>query len=98
MKLIISVNKQCKNKESQPAHGWLNINESLQWLQGWVSAGYGWCATHFVHEHHRRADNARNSSCIVVDVDGDCTLEQFWNTDTAKSWCAATYTSASHTI
>ena len=96
MKLILSVNKQCKNKQSQPAHSWLNITEPLEWLQGWVSAGYGWCATHFVH-NHRRADNARNSSCVVVDVDGDCTLEQFWNTDTAKSWCAATYTSASHT-
>nr|BDD45500.1 hypothetical protein 12 [Paracoccaceae bacterium] len=96
MKLIISVNKQCKNKQSQPAHGWLNITEPIEWLQGWVSAGYGWCATHFVGRH-RRADNSRSSSCIVVDFDGDCRLDAFWSTDTAKQWCAATYTSSSHT-
>ena len=96
MKLRIAVNGGCKNKESQPAYDWLNINESLEWLQGWVSAGYGWCATHFAGRH-RRQDNAVGSNLIVVDIDGDTTLGRFWQTDTARNWCVATYTSASHT-
>ena len=96
MKLRIAVHKDCRNKEKQPAHGWLNIEESLTWLQGWVGAGYGWCATHFVGRH-RRVDNASGSNMIVVDIDGDTTLEKFWATDTARNWCVATYTTASHT-
>ena len=96
MKLRISVHKDCRNKEKQPAHGWLNIEESLSWLQGWVGAGYGWCATHFVGRH-RRVDNASGSNLVVVDIDGDTTLDAFWATDTARNWCIATYTTASHT-
>ncbi len=96
MKLRIAVHKDCRNKEKQPAHGWLNIEESLTWLQGWVGAGYGWCATHFVGRH-RRVDNASGSNLVVVDIDGDTTLEKFWATDTARNWCVATYTTASHT-
>ena len=96
MKLRISVHKDCRNKEKQPAHGWLNIEESLSWLQGWVGAGYGWCATHFVGRH-RRVDNASGSNLVVVDIDGDTTLDAFWATDTARNWCVATYTTASHT-
>lgn len=96
MKLRIAVHKDCRNKEKQPAHGWLNIEESLTWLRGWVEAGYGWCATHFV-SRHRRVDNASGSNLIVVDIDGDTTLNEFWNTDTARNWCVATYTTASHT-
>ena len=95
IKLRISVNKACKNKESQPAYDWLNINESLEWLQGWVSAGYGWCATHFAGRH-RRQDNAVGSNIIVIDFDGDTTLDRFWQAQTARDWCAATYTSSSH--
>ena len=96
MKLRIAVNRNCKNKETQPAHDWQNIEESLEWLKGWVSAGYGWCSTHFA-ERHRRADNAVGSNLVVVDIDGDTTLGRFWQTDTARNWCVATYTSASHT-
>ena len=96
MKLRISVHKDCRNKEKQPAHGWLNIEESLTWLRGWVGAGYGWCATHFVGRH-RRVDNASGSNLVVVDIDGDTTLDAFWATDTARNWCIATYTTASHT-
>jgi predicted P-loop ATPase len=96
MKLRISVHKDCRNKEKQPAQGWLNIEESLNWLQGWVGAGYGWCATHFVGRH-RRVDNASGSNLVVVDIDGDTTLDAFWATDTARNWCVATYTTASHT-
>ena len=98
MTLQIAVNKHCFNKENvtDTASGWLNINESLDWLQGWVQAGYGWCATHFI-DRYRRSDNARGSNVVVVDIDGDTTLGRFWQTDTARDWCGATYTSASHT-
>ena len=91
------MNKNCKNKENpNVAHNWSNILVDLDWLLGWVGAGYGWCATHFA-ERHRKADKAHGSNIIVIDFDGDCTLNAFWHTDTAKNWCAATYTSFSHT-
>ena len=61
-----------------------------------MTAGYGWCATHFA-DRHRKADNSRGSNMIVVDFDGDTTLGRFWQTDTARDWCIATYTSSSHT-
>ena len=50
MKLKIAVNKNCKNKTNpqKVAKGWLNIYEDVEWLEGWVKAGYGWTATHFV--------------------------------------------------
>ncbi len=97
MKLKIAVNKNCKNKSNpQVASGFLNIFEDIEWLQGWVQAGYAWCATHFA-DRHRNSENSRGSNLVVIDIDGDFTLQQFWATDTAKNWCKATYTSASHT-
>ena len=33
---------------------------------------------------------------VVIDIDGDTTLARFWSSDTARQWCAATYTSNSH--
>ena len=41
-------------------------------------------------------DNAAGSNVVVIDFDGDTTLARFWQTDTARAWCAATYTSFSH--
>ena len=97
MKIKIAVHKNCKNKTNpqQVAKGWSNIVEDLSWLEGWVKAGYGWCSTHF-HQRHRKSENASGSNMIVVDIDGDTTLDAFWNTPTAQAWCAGTYTSASH--
>ena len=46
---------------------------------------------------YRKADNASGSNMIVIDFDGDTRIRAFWATDTAQQWCAATYTSASHT-
>jgi len=98
MKLKIAVNKNCVNKSNpqKVATGWSNIFEDVDWLIGWVKAGFGWSATHFI-DHHRLTENASGSNLIVVDFDGDTTLERFWATDTATNWCGATYTSASHT-
>ncbi len=96
MKLRIAVHKSCKNKQSKPARDWQNILEDIDWLLGWVQNGYGWCATHF-NARHRKADNSAGSNMVVIDFDGDTTLARFWSSDTARQWCAATYTSASHT-
>jgi len=98
MKLKIAVNKNCKNKSNpqKVAKGWSNILEDVHWLMGWVKAGFGWTATHFV-DRHRKAENACGSNLVVIDFDGDTTLDAFWDTDTAKQWCVATYTSSSHT-
>ena len=94
----IAVNKGCKNKTNpqKVAKGWLNITEDVHWLEGWVKAGYGWCATWFA-DKHRLTENSSGSNIIVIDIDGDTTLARFWQTDTARTWCAATYTSSSHT-
>ena len=97
-KLKIAVHKDCKNKTNpqKVAKGWLNINEDVQWLEGWVKAGFGWCSTHFA-DRHRLTENSCGSNVIVIDIDGDTTLARFWQTDTARAWCSATYTSSSHT-
>ena len=96
--LKVAVNKNCVNKSNPQlvARGWSNVLVSVEWLMGWVEAGYGWCATHF-HDKHRKADNAAGSNLVVIDFDGDTSLQKFWATTTAKEWCLATYTSASHT-
>jgi len=97
MKIKLAVHKSCKNKTNpqKVATGWSNIVEDLDWLEGWVRAGYGWCSTHFLNRH-RKSENASGSNMIVVDIDGDTTLDAFWDTPTAQAWCAGTYTSASH--
>ena len=46
---------------------------------------------------HRLTENSCGSNVIVIDIDGDTTLARFWQTDTARNWCLATYTSSSHT-
>ena len=99
MKLKLSVHKSCKNKANpqKVARGWSNIYEDITWLLGWVQHGYGWTATHFV-DKHRKAENACGSNLVVIDFDGDTTLDKFWDTQTAKDWCIATYTSSSHTL
>ncbi len=84
------------NKEVKPSQGWSPQLAELKFLMKWVEAGHGWCATHFV-DRHRLADNARGSNVVVVDIDGDTTLDNFWSAQTALNWCAATYTSCSHT-
>jgi len=84
------------NKEAKPSQGWSPQLAELKFLMNWVAAGHGWCATHFVGRH-RLSDNARGSNVVVVDIDGDTTLDHFWNSPTALDWCAATYTSCSHT-
>ena len=98
MKLKIAVHKKCKNKTNpqKVAKGWSNILEDVEWLEGWVKAGYGWAATHFAGRH-RLTENSCGSNVIVIDIDGDTTLARFWQTDTARQWCIATYTSSSHT-
>ena len=97
MKIRIAVHKSCKNKTNpqKVATGWSNIIEDLSWLEGWVKAGYGWCATHFLNRH-RKSENASGRNIIVVDIDGDTDLDKFWSTDTATAWGVGTYTSASH--
>ena len=94
--LKVTVNKQLHNKDKKNvAAGWKNIYVDIDWLMGWVGAGYGWCATHF-RDRYRNGDNVDGSNMIVVDIDGDTTLSRFWSTQTARDWCVATYTSASH--
>ena len=96
MQLRVSIHQEMMNKEVKPSQGWSPQLFELKSLMKWVEAGHGWCATHFVNRH-RLAENARGSNVVVVDIDGDTTLDHFWNAPTALNWCAATYTSCSHT-
>ena len=96
--LKVAVNKNCLNKSNPQlvARGWSNVLVNIEWLMGWVRSGYGWTATHF-REKHRKAENSAGSNLVVIDFDGDTSLQKFWATTTASEWCLATYTSASHT-
>ena len=95
--LKIAVNKRLMNKEvANVASGWKNVYVTTEWLMGWVASGYAWCATHF-YDHYRKSDNVDGSNAIIIDFDGDTTLDNFWATTTAQEWCSGTYTSASHT-
>ena len=44
----------------------------------------------------RNTENCRASNLIILDVDGDITLEEFWAIPFAQRHCAFTYTSCSH--
>jgi hypothetical protein len=44
----------------------------------------------------RNNDSCRASNLIVLDVDGDLTLDEFWAIPFAQRHCALTYTSCSH--
>lgn len=97
LKLKLSLNDNCVDKTDphKLAKGWKPVEEDVDYLMKWVGKGWGWCATHFAGAHRKEA-NALCSNLIAVDVDGDCTLDDFWATQTAKDWCLCTYTSASH--
>ena len=100
MQIQIAANKSCINKTNpqQTANGWRNHQVDIPWLLEWVKQGYGWCACFFI-DRYRKGDNVcwkNGTNLVVVDFDGDARLEQFWETQTARDWCAATYTSSSH--
>jgi len=44
----------------------------------------------------RRSESCRRSNLIVLDVDGDLSLDEFWAIPLAQRHCAFTYTSCSH--
>jgi KaiC/GvpD/RAD55 family RecA-like ATPase len=44
----------------------------------------------------RKTESCRASNLIILDVDGDITLEEFWAIPFAQRHCAFTYTSCSH--
>lgn len=100
MKLKIAVNKRCINKTdpNKATEGWKHHDVPLSWLENWVTQGYGWCACWFI-DRYRKEENTcwkAGTNLVVLDIDGDTTLEKFWATNAAKNWCAATYTSTSH--
>ena len=66
------------------------------WAVGVVQHGYG-CGSAPCRDRPSGADTSAGSKMVGIDFDGDTTLEKVWATTTAKDWCIATYTSASHT-
>ena len=94
------MNKRCINKTDpqKTAEGWKHHEVDLDFIEKWVTKGYGWCACWYV-DRYRSEDNTcwkAGTNLVVLDIDGDTTLDAFWATNTARRWCVATYTSHSH--
>ena len=102
MNLRIAVHSGAFNKELRGdiGTGWKNRTATLDQLVAWVKGkGHCWFASWTNHpEKRRQVAHCDKSNVVVLDIDGDCSLEQFWQTTTAKDWCALTYTTASHMV
>ena len=97
MKLQVALNPNCKNKQSPESTntGWSNVECTLNYLMDWVGKGLAWSGTHF-SGRYRSSDNSYGSNLIVIDVDGDVTLDRFHLSPLVQAYCLATYTSCSH--
>ena len=97
-KIKLSLNSRAHNKSDARylAKGWQNTWLTPGELASWVKSGKAWCGTHLA-ENRRSQANARGSNAIVMDMDGELSLADFWSTETAQQWCCLTYTSSSST-
>ena len=100
MQIKIAANKGCVNKTNpqEATSGWKNYEADIDWLMKWVKKGHAWCSC-FLIDRYRKADNVcwkTGTTLVVIDFDGDTTLDDFWSAITAKQFCAATYTTAKH--
>lgn len=73
-------------------------NEELTPLEliDWISSGRSWVACHLAGGK-RNEDSAGISDLIVLDIDGDIRLEDFWAIHSVARHCLFTITSCSHT-
>jgi len=74
---------------------WLPAELPIDALLEHVLAGKAWAACQFTAASRSEA-NAGASNLIVLDIDGDLSLQAFWAIPFAQRHCLLTYTSCSH--
>jgi DNA polymerase III delta prime subunit len=74
---------------------WQSAELPIDALLEHVLAGKAWTACQLA-KGKRNADNAGASNLIVLDIDGDLSLEAFWQIPAVSRHCLLTYTSCSH--
>ena len=93
------------NKSPKDHQQWAAINASAPWvdqelspheLVAWIKSGKAWTACHLGGQSHSQ-DNVVASNLIVLDIDGDLTLEEFWAIAAVQRHCLFTATTCSHT-
>jgi hypothetical protein len=80
----------------ETSSSWQNQELSPLELIDWISSGRSWVACHLTGGK-RNEDNAGISDLIVLDIDGDIRLEDFWAIHSVARHCLFTITSCSHT-
>lgn len=75
---------------------WQNQELTALELIDWISSGKAWVACHLAGGT-RKEESAGVSDLIVLDVDGDITLNDFWAIPSVSRHCLFTATSCSHT-
>jgi DNA polymerase III delta prime subunit len=79
----------------EASHPWKAAELPVDALLEHILAGRAWLACQ-LHGGKRNEDNAGPSNLIVLDIDGDLTLDLFWANPFAARHCLLTYTSCSH--
>lgn len=79
----------------EAAEGWRPGDSSLEQLVAAIKAGHGWCGAR-LRNGKRSEETVTELNLVVLDIDGDFTLDQFWSQPFAKNYCQLTYTTCSH--
>jgi hypothetical protein len=102
LRLFVSLHSEHFNKTPSERFGVVENNSLYQnaellidELVAHVQAGKAWAGCHF-EGGKRNASNAGASNLIVLDIDGDTSLEDFWAISFVERHCLLTYTSCSH--
>jgi KaiC/GvpD/RAD55 family RecA-like ATPase len=99
---LVSLHHGHRNKTPSETFGivengspWQNAELPIDALIEHVLAGKAWTACQLA-AGKRNASNAGASNLIVLDIDGDLSLDAFWAGSFAARHCLLTYTSCSH--
>lgn len=102
LRVFVSLHSEHFNKTPSERFGVVENNSLYQnaellidKLVAHVQAGKAWAGCHF-EGGKRNASNAGASNLIVLDIDGDTSLEDFWAISFVERHCLLTYTSCSH--
>lgn len=100
---LVAVNRLLHNKGPQQGSSWEAVagawrDEQLTPLElaDLISTGAGWTGCHLGGRSHRE-EHVLASNLIVLDIDGDIRLEDFWAIPLVQRHCLFTATSCSHT-
>lgn len=102
---FVATHSRHRNKSPKDHEQWAAINAAAPWvdrelnpleLAEWIQQGLAWTACHLGGRSHSE-DSVVASNLIVLDIDGDLTLEAFWAIPAVQRHCLFTATSCSHT-